>query len=154
MKNTFYIYNNEGLLVCLIILLLKRQNVELARLMIICTLLADSRFVRYLRSNTSANSLEQIIQDKITWFSNFNQRYLELLPVILNSLVILEKENIINQSKTSISLKVEKKEQTKNLDTDILGERIKEINYIIPQLFILLNNYDTKRMYKLFNVRL
>lgn len=154
MKNTFYIYNNEGLFVCLIILLLKERNVELSRLMIICTLLADSRFVRYLKSNIPINSLEQIIQNKITWFSNFNQRYLELLPVVLNSLVILQKENILILSKNSISLKIEKKEQIKRLDTEVLGERIKEINSIIPQLFVLLNNYDTKRMYKLFNVRL
>lgn len=153
MKNTFYIYNNEGLFVCLIILLLKERNVELSRLMIICTLLADSRFVRYLKSNIPINSLEQIIQNKITWFSNFNQRYLELLPVVLNSLVILQKENILILSKNSISLKIEK-EQIKRLDTEVLGERIKEINSIIPLLFVLLNNYDTKRMYKLFNVRL
>ena len=98
MNISYYIYNNEAISTAVlmsVITKLKRINIALAPLVL--PFLLDNRIVNHLlKDEANYENIEQFIQSKRLYFTSFNNRFLSLLPVTVNALMILQKSNVIN----------------------------------------------------------
>lgn len=98
MKEIYYTYNNEAIASCVFLELLQKVGViDIARSCLILPFLLDDRTVKYFQklSGKEKISLEYMIKEQSKLFTSFNKRYLSLLPVTINSLLLLNKNNQI-----------------------------------------------------------
>jgi hypothetical protein len=150
MKEIYYTYNNEAIASCIFLAILNNVNeFEIARSCLVLPFLLDDRTVSYLFKNKNIETdLEQVIGEQSRLFVSFNKRYLTLLPVTINSLMILSKSNQINIG-VQISI-------IDNLIFDIqnLGERFKKIEEVIPKFLSLTEKYTTSQLYKMLKIQL
>lgn len=150
MNEVYYIYNNEAIASCLFLSVLKNvESLDVPRSCLILPLLLDDRTVSYLGKNFDTDlNLEQIIGEQPKLFISFNKRYLSLLPITVNSLMLLSKSNQIQIGKDITTLgKIDIVGQD-------LGDRFKKIEEIIPKLLTIIAPYSTEKLYKILKVRL
>ena len=97
MKEVYYIYNNEAIASCILLSVLDRiDSIDIARSCLILPFLLDDQTVHYLHRNFRVDlDLEQLIEERARIFTSFNKRYQALLPITINSLMILKKSNQI-----------------------------------------------------------
>ena len=150
MKEIYYVYNNEAIASCVFLSILnKTESLDLSRSCLILPFLLDDRTVNYFGRNINANlSLEQAITEQPKLFISFNKRYLSLLPVAINSLMLLSKSNQIN---------IDKNIRTQgNIDIagQDLGNRFKKIEEVMPTFLSIIEPYSTIQLYKTLKVRL
>lgn len=150
MNEVYYIYNNEAIASCLFLSVLKNvESIDIPRSCLILPLLLDDRTVNYLGKNIDTDlNLEQVISKQPKLFISFNKRYLSLLPVTINSLLLLNKSNQIRIGKDITTLG--------NIDItgQELGNRFKKIEEVIPRLLTIIAPYSTEQLYKTLKVRL
>jgi len=153
MKEIYYTYNNEAIASCIFLAVFnKLATLDVARSCLILPFLLDDRTVKYLSENQNGElTLEQILKDKPLLFTSFNKRYLSLLPVTLNSLMILYKSNQINIGKKIDTLR---KMPIILPYNSMLGERFDKIINVLPTFLSIINNYSTIQLYKLLKVQL
>ena len=149
MKEGYYIYNNEAIASCLILSLLqKKKKIDLARILLLLPFFLDDRTVAALNRNKNVkSSLEDFIYNNPKLFISFNKRFVELLPVTINSIGILEKYKFIFVAKV-ITLN-----NPVNEFGD-LGERFSKIQKSIDIFLNLTNNYSTIELYKILKIEL
>ncbi len=150
MKEIYYIYNNEAIASCIFLSILNKVNtLDIARSCLILPFLLDDKTVSYLTKNQDVElDLEQLIKEQPRLFTSFNKRYLSLLPVTINSFMLLSKSNQIkieNQITTNSSLNIENQE---------LGNRFSMIEKIIPSFLSMIERYSTLQLYKTLKVQL
>ncbi|MBV7440753.1 hypothetical protein KRX57_04910 [Weeksellaceae bacterium TAE3-ERU29] len=150
MKEIYYVYNNEAISSCIFLSILNRvENIEIARACLILPFLLDDRTVSYLTKNKEQSfSLEEIIKQQSHLFISFNKRYLSLLPVSINSLILLNKANKIIIKKELIYRK------HINIENQNLGIRYNKIEDIIPKFLSIIDNYSTNDLYKILKIQL
>lgn len=150
MNISYYIYNNEAISTAVlmsVITKLKRINVALAPLVL--PFLLDNRIVNHLlKDEANYENIEQFIQSKRLYFTSFNNRFLSLLPVTVNALMILQKSNVINITDT-ISIKREFE-----FDVNELGLRFTKIENAIPKFVALIKDYSLSDLYIKFKIQL
>lgn len=150
MNISYYIYNNEAISTAVLISVitkLKRINVALAPLVL--PFLLDNRIVNHLlKDEANYENIEQFIQSKRLYFTSFNNRFLSLLPVTVNALMILQKSNVINITDT-ISIKREFE-----FDVNELGLRFTKIENAIPKFVALIKGYSLSDLYIKFKIQL
>lgn len=150
MNEVYYIYNNEAIASCLFLSVLKNvESLDIPRSCLILPLLLDDKTVNYLGKNLGTDlNLEQIISEHPKLFISFNKRYLSLLPITVNSLMLLNKSNQIRIGKNITTLR--------NIDIvgQELGNRFKKIEEVIPTLLTIMAPYSTEQLYKTLKVRL
>ena len=107
MKEVYYIYNNEAIASCILLSILQEmKSIDIPCLCLILPFLMDDQTVTYLsRIQPSEIDLVQLINDRPRLFTSFNKRYLALLPIAINSLILLRKSNQI-VIETNISINV------------------------------------------------
>lgn len=152
MKEIYYTYNNEAIASCVFLIYLQEaKKVDIARSCLLLPLLLDDRTVDYLNNiiYDDYDSLESIIKKKPHLFASFNKRYLSLLPVTINSLVILNK----NQQIQILSNKILTKTDFIYGKID-MGKRFEKIKNVIPFVVYIFSRYSTMRLYKLLNIQL
>lgn len=152
MREVYYIYNNEAIASTTFLLILQKvKNLDVPRACLILPFLFEDNMTRALKTLeiTSTYSLEQFMTENPRLFISFNKRYLSLLPVMINSLMILENtgqikigEDITNTSLLNID------------NNESLGERFLAIKDAIPNLLFLLEQKTTIQLYKTLNVQL
>lgn len=100
------IYNNFGILSVGILATLKEARVlSVPEVLLITPFVTHSALLGHLaRRNCQVKSLEQLIIQKTTWFSNFNERYYAGLPETLNAIQFLHDTNQISWDGSSCSL--------------------------------------------------
>ena len=109
----------------------------------------DDRTVNYLVRNRDVEiDLEQIINEQPRLFVSFNKRYLSLLPVTINSLMLLRKSNQI-KIETDISIN-----GNFGFNYEDMGARFQKIADIIPLFLTITEKYSTSQLYKVLNVQL
>ncbi len=148
MKEIYYSYNNEALASCVLFSVIREMgSIDSARLLLVLPFLFDNRIVSSLK-NIEQPSLEQLIEDKPKLFSAFNKRFLNLMPVAINSIMILKKSNqiAINNEITSVG-------ELSLTDVE-LGDRFENINNVLPNFLILLEKYTTIKLYQMLNIQL
>lgn len=150
MNISYYIYNNEAISTAVlmsVITKLKRINVALAPLVL--PFLLDNRIVNHLlKDEANYENIEQFIQSKRLYFTLFNNRFLSLLPVTVNALMILQKSNVINITDI-ISIKKEFE-----FDVNELGLRFTKIENAIPKFVALIKDYSLSDLYIKFKIQL
>lgn len=148
MKEIYYSYNNEALASCVLLLVIQQtKEIDYARLCLILPFLFDNRFVN-LMEISEQTKLEQLIQEKPILLSAFNKRYLNLMPVTINSLMLLKKSGQINFDK-----KFSSRSKLNFNDVD-LGERFKKIKNVLPSFLALIQEYSTSDLYQTLKVQL
>lgn len=150
MKEVYYIYNNEAIASCIFLSVLNKVGeLDIARSCLILPFLLDDRTINHLKKEQESNvNLEQLIKEYPRLFVSFNKRYLSLLPITINALMMLSKGNQINienQIKTVSNL---------NFENEELGNRFLKIEDVIPKFLTLLGEYSTAELYKILKIQL
>ncbi len=150
MKEIYYTYNNEAIASCVLLLVLNQvDKLDLARSCLVLPFLLDDRTVNYFTKNQGQNlSLEQLVKDQPRLFVSFNKRYVSLLPVTINSLMILSKSNQITIDKETI---MSNKFSFHNTN---LGDRFSTIEKIIPDFVTMIEKHQTPQLYKVLKIQL
>ena len=152
MKEPYYVYNNEAISSLILFSVIKQlKSIEIARLFLILPCLLDDRFVNHLALTNIQTSLYTILKEKANLFANFNQRYLELMPIVTNSVMILKQCNLIIIRIDCLEVK-----ETGDLNNPFLdvGERLQKILKIIPTFLEIIAPINTPHLYKLLKVQL
>jgi hypothetical protein len=149
MKEIYYIYNNEAIASCVFLAVLKQtQPFDIARSCLILPFLLDDRTVNYFANNNNIE-LEQMIKEQPRLFISFNKRYLSLLPVTINSLMLLMKSNQIS---------IEKEIVLNNFMDFVIpntcGDRFNKIRKVLPHFLSIFERYTTTQLYKILNIQL
>jgi hypothetical protein len=150
MKEIYYTYNNEAIASCVFLAVLDRlKTLDIARSCLILPFLLDDRAVKYLSENQNNEfTLEQMKKNKPLLFTSFNKRYVSLLPVTINSLMILHKSNQISIGKEIYIVNL------LPIYNSMMGERLNKIIDVIPTFLSIISNYSTKQLYKSLNIQL
>ena len=152
MKEVYYIYNNEAIASCIFLAYLQNvKSIDMAQSCLILPFLLDDRTVMYFTNirDDYDNSLEYIVNNKPKLFTSFNKRYLSLLPITINSILLLNKNKQIGISSNNILTKVDF-----IYDEVDMGNRFERIKKVIPFLASILNKYSTSQLYKILKVQL
>lgn len=150
MKEVYYVYNNEAIASCVLLSVIgKLGEIDIPRCCLVLPFLLDDRTVGYVTNNfRGGTDLAQFVNMQPRLFASFNKRYLSLLPVMINSLMILKKGNQIEISDRII---LNNGLDLGNLD---LGARFSEINEAITGFLTLIEDNPTEQLYKIFRVQL
>lgn len=150
MKDIYYTYNNEALASCVLLSALKQiKSIDIARACLILPFLLDDRTVRNIKTiNLREMSLEKFIKNEPKLFTSFNKRYLVLLPISINSLLLLNKSNQI-QIAMDISSKSDLSFNNANL-----GNRFNRIDEALPNFLNMIKEYSTSQLYQLLKIQL
>lgn len=149
MKEIYYTYNNEAIASCVFLELLQKVGViDIARS---CFFLLDDRTVKYFQKLSSREkiSLEYMIKEQPKLFTSFNKRYLSLLPVTINSLLLLNKNNQIGLTSSEICAKSD----FLYGETD-MGNRFNEIKKALPFFIRMIEDYSTIQLYRILKIQL
>ena len=152
MKEVYYIYNNEAIASCIFLAYLQNvKSINMAQSCLILPFLLDDRTVTYFMNiqDDDDNSLEYIVNNRPKLFATFNKRYLSLLPITINSILLLNKNKQIGISSNNILTKVDF-----IYDEVDMGNRFERIKKVIPFLASILNKYSTSQLYKILKVQL
>jgi hypothetical protein len=95
------------------------------------------------------DTLESIIKNKPILFTSFNKRYFTLLPITINSLVLLKKNQQIRILSNEICTRIDF--TYGEID---MGNRFEKIKKVIPLVVDIFNKYSTTKLYKLLNIQL
>lgn len=150
MKEIYYVYNNEAIASCIFLSILNRvEKLDIARSCLILPFLLDDRTVSYLSRNQDTElELEQLIKEQSRLFTTFNKRYLSLLPVAINSLILLN-----NSNQVSLGSEISNNAII-NLERKDLGDRFNRIEEVIPKFLSMLEKNSTAQLYKTLKVQL
>ncbi len=150
-KELYYTYNNEAIASCVLLAVLqKTETLDIARACLILPFLLDDRTTNYLQ-NIKENhvSIEDLIMQRPRLFTSFNKRYLNLMPITINSLILLNKSN-----KIEISTIITLKNNVDLTDGSDIGERFRKIKTSLDIFLRMINQKDTVTLYKILNIQL
>jgi hypothetical protein len=151
MSNSYYVYNNEAISALVIKKYLEfSKSIDISRLFIILPFLLDDNLVEILLTENFDN-IESLIDKYPHLFSSFNDKYLELIPITINSFTLLKEMNDVIIENGIISY-VEG--GLVNLNESSIGDRIIKIFFSINPFIELSNKHDTSSLYKILKVRL
>jgi hypothetical protein len=95
------------------------------------------------------NTLENIVKNRPKLFASFNKRYLSLLPITINSILLLNKNKQIGITSNNIFTKVDF-----SYGKVDMGNRFERIKKVIPFLVSILSKNSTIQLYKILKVQL
>lgn len=151
MSRFFYTYNNEAIISMVIANLLSTEKqMDISRLTAILPLLVSDKFLNLLEKDKSHNIsifFKSLSIEKL----EYSGYYFSLLPIIINSLKILDEANTIKLEANNIIYNDEDKLNVTFLD---LGERFFKICSLLPTVLSLTKKYDTKRLFEIFRIKL
>lgn len=92
-----YIYNNEAIGVVAIYSVVKNlKEIDYSKAMLILPLMLNDKLIKFIgRANTKVRGIEELIIKKGQVLTDFNEFYLEMLPISINSLIILNEMKVI-----------------------------------------------------------
>ena len=152
MKEIYYTYNNEAIASCVFLeFLQKTGTIDIARSCLILPFLLDDRTVKCFQrlSDEEKISLEYMTKEQPRLFTSFNKRYLSLLPVTINSLILLNKNNQVGITSSEISTK-----SNFLYDNTDMGDRFNEISKALPAFIRMIEKYSTVQLYRILKIQL
>lgn len=150
MKEIYYTYNNEAIAACIFLEVLQRQQImDIPRVCLVLPFLMDDRTVKYLMDIDEVTRLEFIVNEQSRLFTSFNKRYLSLLPITINSLIILDQNKQVGFTRNEVYIKNEF-----NCNGIDMGHRFDKIRNVIPLLLSLLDIYTTIELYRILKIQL
>ena len=152
MKEVYYVYNNEAIASCIFLAYLQNvKSINMAQSCLILPFLLDDGTVSYFMNirDDNDNTLENVVKNRPKLFASFNKRYLSLLPITINSILLLNKNKQIGITSNNIFTKVDF-----SYGKVYMGNRFERIKKVIPFLASILNKYSTSQLYKILKVQL
>lgn len=137
--------NNEALVGCVAFQILKLCPSDFSKLSIQLMLLMDDNIRNSISRNNCLFFEESIFRDERP--ETLDRLYLEMLPVCLNSLVILIQDGLVESEANILSVT----DKGLSLSEEILSihsQRLAEINTHIPHLVGLTANYSATELFK------
>ena len=148
----YYTYNNIAIIACTITAILhSRSHVPMSKVSVLLPLLLDDSITEKLVTQ-HYNSLDALIQQNRIPLANFNDRYKDLLPQMIDSIAMLLDMNIVSLCgetarliDNSFYIEIQQNNQSERLDTIC-----KAINKLMP----LVEKQDISRIYSKLNILL
>lgn len=148
MKSNYYVYNNEAIACCVLLeVLRKTEKLDYARFFLILPLLMDDQNVDLL-NNDKLIDIEVFFRNN-NKFNNFNSRFLSLIPVTINSLIILTEMGLVSLDKQKNVFLVD--DDFSNFSS---SERLMRIKKAIPNLLNMVMNFSTECLYVNLGIKL
>ncbi|PFB29919.1 three component ABC system middle component [Bacillus cereus] len=140
-----YLYNNELIGSIAIASVLKHlKKATISQCALILPLVSHKDTLNFLkRKNSVVRSMEEFITKKPHFFVNFDQRYVSLLPVSMNSIILLKEIGLVNIENEFIHYIHENKFEYTN---ETLGKRVEDIIKSSSTLSCLLDD-DIANLY-------
>lgn len=150
MKEIYYTYNNEAIASCVFLSILQKVgSMDIARSCLILPFLLDDKTVGYLKNHSpSDGGLQEMMSEERRLFTSFNKRYLALLPVSINALLLLSKGGQIIIEKHILD------NSTLNFRDVDYGNRFNSIQQTIPNFITLVENLSTVQLYQILKIQL
>jgi len=150
MKESYYIYNNEAIACCTILSVLKKaRSMSIAKLCLVLPFLLDDRTVSLLLTYLGKKvTIKELVSNNSSRFSSFNQRFKVLLPVLVNSIMILHDAKLVELSQKVIKI------SNTDIVIDDYGERLDKINQVSSVFANMLDNQDQTELYKILKIQL
>lgn len=137
--------NNEGLVSCVAYQILKERPCDFSKLSILLSLLMDNQIRTYVMNQDSLFLEDSIFRNERPEF--LERIYLEMLPVCLNSIVILIQNDFVETDNNI--LKLTEKGRALEEDASLIGSRrFEDINKDIPFIIHLTENYSAAELFK------
>ncbi|MED1876056.1 three component ABC system middle component [Brevibacillus borstelensis] len=154
MNESKYFFNNEAFGMVAIAAVLKHAGrLPISKIVLILPFLSHKETVSYLKgSNSVVRSLEELIAKKGSLFSNFYDRYLYLLPIGLNSLLLLKEMKIISETEEGEYSFME--ESGFQFRHSSLGKRSTFVYEASSKLAAILRDKEASELYLHLRVRL
>lgn len=145
------LYNNEAIVGSVILLLLHRGDMNMARLSIVVPMLINdkirNRLVKY-KDNTIAENIKYCYADL-----TLNRIYQEMLVIEINSLVMLSQADLLLVTKDKISITNGGKDVIKEI-RKTKSKRLKSILIVYNLILNRVNQVSTEQLYKSLNIKL
>lgn len=145
------IYNNEALVGCVILMLLKDCGMDIARLSVVVPLLVNDKIRRRL-SRYREESLSDNIRSCYAILT-LNRIYQEMLVIEINSLVMLSQADLVLIEKEIITLTDKGIDLVKNM-RQVTSLRLKEIMKAQSVIMSHVNKLTTEQLYKAMEIQL
>lgn len=151
-KSAYYLYNNVAITAGAIVAMLKStQSIELARVALFLPLLLDDNIVRKINENHEY-SFDNIVSLNVLNISNFNERYRDILPLLMDAIsILLDMEIIVLRGVFIVNRRF-------GVCSSIIDEcdsmRLQAIAIAADQLMKVTQNIDLSNMYFRLNVEL
>lgn len=151
-KSAYYLYNNVAITAGAIVAMLKStQSIELARVALFLPLLLDDNIVRKINEKDEY-SFDNIISLNVLNISNFNERYRDILPLLMDAIsILLDMEIIVLRGVFIVNRKF-------GVCSSVIDEcdsmRLQAIAIAADQLMKVTQNIDLSNMYFRLNVEL
>ena len=151
-SSVYYIYNNIAIMACTITAILHRyEHVTLSRIaMLVPFLLDDNISEKIIKQNY--RSFEALTQQNRVALANFNDRYNDLLPQIMDGIAVLLDMNIVTLHGDSARLRDEGFYEALLQDNE--SERLKTILTAVDKLMPLIENLNMSKAYSTLNILL
>jgi hypothetical protein len=145
MNESNFIFNNEAIsTVCIGYFLSNLKVVSIPKILLVLPFVLHEQTVKKLRNNSLKRSLEEFILKNPEVVSNFNARFIDFLPLSVNSLTILRELNVIRLDRDFAYL------NGNNFHPDYdrnIGDRMKNIFKAIDVLSELMLESDVNSFY-------
>lgn len=153
MVKTEYLYNNEAIGAVAIASVLKTvAKLSFSKTVLILPFLFHRDTSLFLkRSNAVIRSIEEIIIKRTESFGNFNSRYISLLPITINSIMLLKQMGVIKMHDNNLIFI-----NTLQIDPESkeLGNRAADISKAAAKLAALLACEDDSSLYLKLRIQL
>lgn len=145
------IYNNEALVGCVILMLLKDCGMDIARLSVVVPLLVNDK----IRSRLSRHREEALSNNIRSCYAilTLNRIYQEMLVIEINSLVMLSQADLVLIEKEIITLTDKGTDLVKNM-RQVTSLRLKEIMKAQSVIMSHVNKLTTEQLYKAMEIQL
>lgn len=150
MSKSYYVYNNEALASLILEKVLRLVNeIEIARFLLVLPLLLEDRIIVKLRTGDFSD-LGELINKHPALFANFNDRYLDLIPISINSLTLLKEMGVLTTRKNKIFYNA----NHNGFEKSVLSNRLENISEQLQNFINLTSSYETDTLYKILKIRL
>ena len=145
------IYNNEALVGCVILMLLKDCGMDIARLSVVVPLLVNDK----IRSRLSRHREEALSNNIRSCYAilTLNRIYQEMLVIEINSLVMLSQADLVLIEKEIITLTDKGIDLVKNM-RQVTSLGLKEIMKAQSVIMSHVNKLTTEQLYKAMEIQL
>jgi hypothetical protein len=150
---SYYLYNNEAIgAIGIAAVLNECQALSYSKSLLILPILFHEDTVSALkRSNSVIRSAEELMIKKTSRFGNFNARFYSLLPISLNSIMLLKQMGEIIITERSVCNSPQNKIDFNNAP---LGKRAQNIIKAAPKLAELLSSEDDQSLFLKLRIQL
>ena len=146
MQSSRYLYNNEALAsVTLGYFVKKYGTISVPKLMLVLPFVLHGPTLRCLRNKSNKRSLEELILKNNECFVNFNARFLDFMPLFINTLTILGELNIISIRNNEIHYNMSSLFSPNDFSN--LGNRAQEILDALDALIVIMREQDVSSLY-------